>query len=123
MFSKSSSVLLLIVCLLIILPDKHGASAQTPMRESRPVTRQSRLRDLSLELAREFDVRRTPLYFNLLSSTDPAQRRLNENPNIQLMYIDRRGRPIYYQTNNLDAARTVSTDDVWPEQPGTWVTG
>lgn len=33
---------------------------------------------------------------------------------IELMRLDRNGLPVYYETENLNAARTVSTDDVWP---------
>ncbi len=58
--------------------------------------------------------RRTLLYYRLLASTDPAVQSLNDNPDIQLMYIDKNGRPVYYITENLDAARTVGVIRVWP---------
>ncbi len=54
------------------------------------------------------------VYHRLLSSTDPAQAALNRAAGLQLMYIGARGVPVYYATNNLNAAKTVRTWDVWP---------
>ena len=80
----------------------------------RPETDKEALLKLADELQQRLDSRRTQLYYELLRSDDPAQRRLNENPNIELMYIDERGRPVYNSIANINAARTISTDDVWP---------
>jgi hypothetical protein len=71
------------------------------------------LLQLSETLRRELDGKRTKLYYDLFHSTDPAAQALNRDPNIQLMYIDD-GMPVYYEARNLDAARTISTDKVWP---------
>lgn len=62
----------------------------------------------------ELNRRRQQPYLDLLSRPDAAQQRLNANPDIQLMFVDDRGKPMFYKTTNLTAARTVSTDRVWP---------
>jgi hypothetical protein len=81
---------------------------------ARPATDSTTLVQLSEELARGLESRRPQLYYDLLNSTQPAQKLLNENADVQLMYIDEQNRPVYYKTCNLNAARTISTDDVWP---------
>ena len=72
------------------------------------------LQRLEQELTEGWEQRRAPLYFELLSSNDPALRRLNEHPDTQLMGIDPRGLPIYYITHNADAAATTRTSEIWP---------
>jgi hypothetical protein len=72
------------------------------------------LQELSRRFERDLEARRTPLYYALLASDQEPQRSLNRNPDIQLMYIDDRGHPVFYGIDNLNAARTISTDDVWP---------
>ncbi len=71
------------------------------------------LLQLSERLRRELDSKRPQLYYDLLRSTDPATQALNRDPNIRLMYIED-GMPVYFEAHNLDAARTISTDKVWP---------
>ncbi len=85
---------------------------------SEPVTNKEALRDLSKEFTERLQKRRTSLYYELLQSQSPAQKILNADPNIRLMYIGDQGRPVYYVNNNLNAARTVSTDDVWSSSGG-----
>jgi hypothetical protein len=77
-------------------------------------TDKAALKDLALQIETEMEKRRPQLYYDLLNSTDPAQQALNNNPDIKLMYINDRGMPVYYKMHNINAARTVSTDDVWP---------
>lgn len=72
------------------------------------------LQRLSQQFRDRLLARRTPLYYALLRSTDPAQQALNRDPNIQLMFIREGGMPAYYLASNIDAARTVRTFDVWP---------
>jgi hypothetical protein len=64
------------------------------------------------------EARRPALYYELLASDDPPQQRLNADPDVQLMYIDDQGRPVFYILENIDAAATVSTDEVWPGGSG-----
>jgi hypothetical protein len=93
-----------------VAPDDHLLAA--------PATQQDNLQNLSLELKQRLDARRTPLYYQLLDSDDPAQRRLNTDPDIKLMYVRETGMPAYYLLDNINAARTLSTDDVWPGGSG-----
>jgi hypothetical protein len=75
---------------------------------------QTALLELSRELTVRWQERRTPLYWELLRSTAPPNMYLNEDPGIQLMFIDERGMPVYFVIDNIDAARTISTNQVWP---------
>ena len=81
---------------------------------NRPVTQSDRLKRLGSEYLAKWQDGRTSSYRSLLLSTDTAQAKLNVDPSIELMFLDRRGRPVYYGLNNLIAAQTISTDEVWP---------
>ncbi len=72
------------------------------------------LRALASGFAARQEARRTPLYRDLLAATDGAQGRLNADPSLRLMGMDERGRPRFYQTHNLNAARTLQVDRLWP---------
>lgn len=76
------------------------------------------LNELSQQYRRELDAKRTPLYYQLLRSTDAAQQALNNDPNIELMFIRGNGMPAYYTMDNLNAALTIRTYDVWPAGVG-----
>jgi hypothetical protein len=58
--------------------------------------------------------RRPPLYDALIRSDTAPQAQFNVSPSIRLVYIDTRGLPVFYRTCNLDAARTIRADCVWP---------
>ncbi len=79
----------------------------------RPQTNETALSGLAELYEQRLEARRGPLYERLLLSMEPAQKTLNEDDNIQLMFIYG-GRPFYYRMQNLNAARTVGTDKVWP---------
>ena len=83
-----------------------------------PATQQAQLQNLSLELRQQLESQRTPLYYRLLQSDNPAQQRLNANPDIKLMFIRESGIPAYYTLRNLNAAKTISTDRTWPGGSG-----
>jgi hypothetical protein len=74
----------------------------------------ARLEALASDLKAKADAMRTPQYRSLLADKAGPQARLNTDPSIQLMGIDRRGRPLFYTMENLNAAQTISTDQVWP---------
>ena len=78
----------------------------------------ARLNQLSEQLSREYEAKRGARYHELLRSTDPAQQALNSDPNIELMYVRESGMPAYYILDNLNAAKTVRTYDVWPAGVG-----
>ena len=81
---------------------------------ARPETRAVQLERLSEALWQRVDAGRNDLYRELVASELLAQKRLNESPSVELQYIDERGLPVFYAIDNLIAARTISTDDVWP---------
>ncbi|HEU4928427.1 MAG TPA: S8 family serine peptidase [Candidatus Krumholzibacteria bacterium] len=72
--------------------------------------------------AREFRAwvlaRRTPLYFDLLRSSDTTTHGQDKDPAVYLMFIRESGMPAYYIPTNLNAAKTVRTWDVWPPNAG-----
>jgi hypothetical protein len=82
-----------------------------------PRTNTEALLDLSARSAAEAEARRTPLYHELLKQSVGPQGRLNANRDISLVGIDPRGFPIYYTTDNLVAAQSIATDQVWPGGP------
>jgi len=77
-------------------------------------TNKAALQQLAITFELELDKHRPQLYYDLLNSSAPAQRVLNLNPDIQLIKINDHGMPMFFHLNNLNAAKTVSTDDVWP---------
>jgi hypothetical protein len=81
---------------------------------ARPETRTLELERLSESHRQRVEAGRGALYYILARSEDPAQKRLNDSRSVELQYIDERGLPVFYAVDNLIAARTISTDDVWP---------
>lgn len=82
--------------------------------DGRAATNEAMLQQLSVQFMQQLERQRPQLYYDLLQSIEPAQSALNKDPRIQLMYIDDSGMPVYYTTTNLTAAKTISTDRVWP---------
>ena len=79
-----------------------------------PVTDRTKLTQLSATLKIRLESQRNQLYLDLKQSQAPAARKLASDPAVELMFFNERGHPVYFHTTNLNAARTVSTDDVWP---------
>ena len=72
------------------------------------------LDELSRQYRDTFEAHRGAAYLRLLNAADPAQRALNANTDIQLMFVRDDGMPAFYHVHNLNAAKTVRTYDVWP---------
>jgi hypothetical protein len=70
------------------------------------------LEQLSAFFEQRLEDRRPQLYYDLLET--PFVRALHETSEIRLMYINERGFPVFYTPHNLNSARTISTDEVWP---------
>ena len=103
------TVAVVLLCLLVV-----GTAWGLPsVAEGRPTTNKAALERLSLKFEEQFRARRGPLYLQFMQSTDPAWKALHDSPDIELMYVDERGIPHFYKVDNLNAAKTVSTDDVW----------
>jgi hypothetical protein len=103
-----------LVCLLIGALSLVAFVGLAGASEIAPETRQAHLEILSRTFEERLEARRPALYYDLLRGDDPPQQRLNASQDIELMYIDERGRPVFYLLENINAARTLSTDDVWP---------
>jgi hypothetical protein len=73
-----------------------------------------RLADIFAPARADVTTRQTTIYHQLLGSTDPAQVALNRTPDCSSCTWCARGVPVYYSTNNLNAAKTVRPWDVWP---------
>ena len=81
----------------------------------------AKLNELSQQFQRDLGSKKPPLYYELLRSTDAAQQALNANKSISLMFIRENGMPAYYTTQNLNAALTSRTYDLWPAGVGNGV--
>ncbi len=81
-------------------------------------TKINELERMSREYKYKLDSHRTQLYDDLITSEAQPQKNLNANPDIELMYIDDMGHPVFYEMQNLTAAQTISTDEVWPGGSG-----
>jgi len=84
----------------------------------RPLSDKLRLQELSRIYSTHLTELRPQKYLDLLRATDGPQLRLNNNPDIKLMYLRESGQPVYYAVTNISAAKTISTDDVWPGGSG-----
>ncbi|UCF79423.1 MAG: S8 family serine peptidase [Candidatus Eiseniibacteriota bacterium] len=89
------------------------ALCSVALAQPRQATNQLELDNLSSLFRQRLEARRGPLFHELLDSQEPAQSALNRDPDIKLMYVEH-GRPFYYLAQNLTAARTISTFNVWP---------
>lgn len=78
------------------------------------VTRKAELQELSAKLYQrdQADRQRAQAYARRVGI--PLRRELPNGKVLELQRFDSGGRPVFYVTNNLDAADTVSTDEVRP---------
>jgi hypothetical protein len=103
-----------LILTLVFLATAGSAQAQSISGDAGLETNHEKLYELAdIFHARLMD-QRPQLYYDLLNSDDTAQKALNRAEGIKLMYIDDFGQPRYYITNNETAAKTISTDRVWP---------
>ncbi|MDH4038247.1 MAG: S8 family peptidase [Candidatus Krumholzibacteria bacterium] len=76
------------------------------------------LERLSRQYRQQLEAKQGTAYLRLLQSPDPAQRTLNEDESLQLMFVRPTGMPAFFHLHNLNAAKTVRTWDVWPGAVG-----
>ncbi len=76
-------------------------------------TQKARLLELATTFNQWLSDHQPAVYQRILDREDPRSRLLDE-PGVMLAYIDDRGQPVWFETTNLNAARTISTDEVWP---------
>jgi hypothetical protein len=94
-----------------------AATDSTPVL-AEPVTEVQRLLDLADRFEIELAQRRPALWSELRARRTPAFAALHDDPDLELAFLGPRNRPFWLRTENLDAARTVSSDDVWPGGSG-----
>ncbi len=111
---KMNHKLLLGAGLLLLLGLALTAGAAPREDVPRPVTKTLQLRALSSELSARAEAERTPLYRALRARTTGPQAALNADRDIELMGVDPNGLPRFLRVQNLNAAKTISTIDVWP---------
>jgi len=82
-----------------------------------PVTDRAALQALAQQLASDYADRRNANFQELQARRDGPLGRLNNSPGLQLLGVDGRRRPLYYLADNLNAARTIATNRLWPSGP------
>ncbi|RPJ46618.1 MAG: hypothetical protein EHM19_03985, partial [Candidatus Latescibacterota bacterium] len=103
------SFALVVPALLLAFPG--GALAQRPISRE---TDAAALLDLARRLEARLEEGRPALYHDLLARKGGPQGRLNADPAIRLQFIAPNGMPMFTELHNINAARTLSVDDVWP---------
>jgi hypothetical protein len=98
-------------CILLGVLGFLWASAGRPQASSAPDV--EALQHLALNWLDWVEAHQTPAYYALLNSTDPVVMAINADPDIQLMYMDDWGQPVYFSADNINAARTIGTDKIW----------
>lgn len=77
-------------------------------------TDQERLAAIEIQARADLAAMRGPAYEALRSKVVGPMAILLADPDLELIGVLRSGHPLFYGTNNLDAAVSVSTDAVWP---------
>ncbi len=72
------------------------------------------LRNLASKYSEKFDSRRGPVWERLNQMTTGPQGILNRTPHAKLIGINELGFPIYYSISNINSAKTVRVDELWP---------
>jgi len=85
---------------------------------AQPATKVADLEQMSIDFADQLQAQHPQLYYDLLNSSERPQLQLNQNRDVRLMLIGKSNKPFYYAIENLNAARTISTNDVWPGGSG-----
>ncbi len=105
-------IMLGVGCLLLVAAFVTVAGSRPA--PDRPLTKVAELQSRAADYAAAAEsARDNGLYRDLKGRTTGAQARLNADRDIELMGVDRNGLPRFYRVQNLNAARTISTDDVW----------
>ena len=108
--------ILMIVAPQILDIDATAQDGPDRIMKTRPApgTRVEALQTLSTVLEQKAAARRTPAYHALRALTDGPMGAINRSPDMELMGLDARGRPLVYATENLIAAQSVGMDHLWP---------
>jgi len=102
---KSQATVLIAILFMTTIPIFSPVQGETNIQG---------LNDIAQEARDAWEAGHNEIYYSFINSQSPELQRLLNNPDIQLMYIDENGSPLFYSINNLNSARTISTDNVWP---------
>ncbi|NOZ61972.1 MAG: S8 family serine peptidase [Calditrichaeota bacterium] len=104
------SIKLLFALLIIVALAVFVGGAQSPQH---PQTNRAQLLNLKQKYQQEFSQKKHAAVNWAQSKGYPVRSEFDNGEIIEIQNL-LNGRPRYYVTDNLDAAKTVSTDDVWP---------
>ena len=104
----------LLLCLGIVLGIFFSASAAAAPSEVAIATRTAKLQALSEKLKKRDKKDRQQVQAWANRAGIPARRELPNGKVLELRRLKSGGRPEFYVTYNVDAADTVSTDELWP---------
>lgn len=88
----------------------HSAAATAA---ERPQTNVAALQELAREAKAQAEAMRAAPAFQLLVDRNRLNRIPGERSHPQLIRLSSGGHPVFYGAENLNAARTISTDDLW----------
>lgn len=99
---------------LLVLCALSAAPTLAARADAARVTDRAALEALAQQFRARMAERQDALYLRLRARASGPQGALNRNPDLRLMFVDAHGMPRFYTTENLNAAISVNTDDVWP---------
>jgi hypothetical protein len=105
--TRSDNRLNLFTCVILasLLPIQSALSQPANVDE---------LTRLSQRLHTEWEAKRGTEFQRILQINTPAHQSLRAEGDVELMVVEPSGFPVYYCIDNLNAARTVGTNEVWP---------
>jgi hypothetical protein len=103
------------IVLLIFLSGSLSIQAQDSLavKDILKATNVDALKQYSLFLQKEAESKKAEAWEMALKKGWVLKKTLDDGRTIELKELDRSGRPVYYATCNLNAAKTVSTNKVW----------
>lgn len=110
----------LILIILLWLPDPVHAQAASHAEIEEVLNleaRHQKLRVLSQEAALGFEENLQKALNMIADKSQPVSQVLPSGEEVQLQGLDAGGLPLYYTTENINAAATIGTDKLWPTGP------
>jgi len=98
-------------CFLLFLFFPVIISAQNAVLDQ---TNIEKLRELAEYYQQRYELKKAEALIKAQQEGWPIRQEIGNGKVMELMSLDDQGKPVYYITDNLNAARTVSTNNVWP---------
>ena len=77
-------------------------------------TNSEKLRELAKRFQQKYEKQKAEALAKALQEGWVIREELENGKIMELMSLDEQGNPVYYITDNLNAAKTISTNNVWP---------